>query len=83
MVDANAIVLEVLDVGVSLQEPKQFVYDTAKVELFSGHAGKALGQVEAHLMAKDRQGSGSCSVLPLGAVVQDGLQEIEVVSHVV
>jgi hypothetical protein len=42
---------------------------------------KALIQVKAHLVAKDGQCAHAGAVLPLNAVVQDMLYQIQVLSH--
>ena len=60
--DAHAVVLEVLDVGIARQEPKQLVDDTLHVQLLSGHQGEAFAEVEAHLVTKNTSCSGSSAV---------------------
>src|SRR3546814_4430562 len=49
--DADAVALQVGDVGVALEEPQQFVDDRFQVQLLGGQQREALGQVEAHLVA--------------------------------
>ncbi len=55
--DADAVFLEIGDVGAALEKPQQFVDDGAQVEFFGGETGKALPQIIAHLAAKDGDGA--------------------------
>jgi hypothetical protein len=79
--DGDAVVLQVLDVGVAPQEPEQFVDDGLEVDLLGGEQGKALAQVEAHLVAEYREGAGAGAVVLAGAVGHDVTQEVEVLPH--
>jgi hypothetical protein len=42
---------------------------------------KTLGQVEAHLVAKDRKGPGASAILFLCAVIKNMLHHIQILSH--
>ena len=81
--DADAVLLEVADVGVAAEEPEQFVDDRAEVEFFGGEAGEAgVGvEVEAHLVAEDGPGAGAGAVGLVDAVVEDVLEQLEVLAH--
>src|SRR3546814_2261942 len=47
--DANAVLLQIPDVRVALQEPQQLVDDRLDVQLLGREQRETLGQVEAHL----------------------------------
>lgn len=70
----HPVVVQVLDVGVAVQEPKQFVDDRAQVEFLGRQARKTGLQVEPHLMAEYADRSGSGAVALPDAVVADVLQ---------
>jgi hypothetical protein len=44
------------------------------MNLFCGHQGKTLCQIESHLPPKDAVGSSSGSIVLLGTVIQDMLK---------
>ena len=69
------------DVGVAAQEPQQFDDDRAQVQLLGRQQRKAVGEVEAHLRAEQRQGAGPGAVLLLDALVEDPLHEVEILAH--
>ena len=48
---------------------------------FGGQQRKALRQIEAHLMAEQRQRAGAGSVLLAPALAQQQIEEIEILSH--
>ena len=50
--DANAVFLQVLDVGIALEEPEQFVDDGGKVQLLGGDHRKSVCKVKSHLVTK-------------------------------
>ncbi len=79
--DSDFVVLEVLDVGVSFEEPEEFVNDGAEVEFFGGEAGKSLGEVVAGLAAKDAESSSASAVSSFFAVFEDIGEEVEVLLH--
>ena len=68
--NADAVVLEVLDVGVALQKPQQLVDDRTQVQLFGGQHRKAFLQIKTHLVAKTPDGTGSCTVFAQVAIGQ-------------
>ncbi len=90
--DTDAVVLEVADVGVALEEPEQLVDDRPQVQLLGGEqweaapapGGLAFGgvvEVEAHLVAEDGLGAGACPVVLECAVVHHVLEQVEVLAH--
>ena len=79
--DMDAVVHQILDVGVAPQEPQQFVDHPLEEHLFGRQQRKALRQVETHLVAEDPLGPGSRAVAPHDAFRLDPAQQIEVLFH--
>ncbi|MNT69144.1 hypothetical protein D3C72_2074390 [compost metagenome] len=75
------MLLQVLDVGVALQEPQQFMDDGFEVALLGGHHGEAVGQVEAHLVAEHTIGAGAGAVALEGAGFTHPAHQVEVLFH--
>mgnify|MGYP006197158293 CR=1 FL=1 len=50
--DADAVFLEVLDIGITLQKPQQLMDDRAQVQLLGCEEREALRQVEPHLVTE-------------------------------
>ena len=57
--DANAVFLEIGDVGVALQEPEEFVNDRTKMKFLRRDERKTFRKIEAHLVAE--HGAGACT----------------------
>ena len=74
--DAYAMLLQVLHVGVALQEPEQFVDDGFQMELLGGEAGEAVVQMEAHLMAEDTDGARSGAVALFDPFGQHAVEQV-------
>jgi len=53
--DRNAVIPEIFDVGIAGQKPQQLVHDRFERQLLGGQHRESGGQIEAHLMAEDRQ----------------------------
>ena len=79
--DADACVLQPADVGVAAQEPQQLDDDRAQVQLLGGQQRKAVGKIEAHLGAEQRQGAGAGAVGLRDAFVEHFLHQIEIGPH--
>ncbi len=79
--DANAVVPEVANVGVSLQEPQQLVNNRRDVNALCGHERKAFAEVETHLMAEDAQGARARPVFLLDAFIKHTPDQVEVGVH--
>ena len=56
--NGNAVVVQILDVGIAFEEPEQLVDDRAQVQLLGGEAGETDSQVEAGLGSEDGVGAG-------------------------
>ena len=76
--DRDAVLAQVGDVGVAAQKPQQLVDDGAQVELLGGHQRKAGRQIEAHLLAEQRQRAGAGAVRLASAALADGAQQLQV-----
>ena len=79
--DGHAVVVQVFDVGVAAQEPKQLVDDRPQVEFLGGQAREAGAQIESHLVAEDADGAGAGAVAATGAVVADVAKQVKVLLH--
>ncbi|BCI71056.1 hypothetical protein SPKIRA_18860 [Sphingomonas paucimobilis] len=79
--DAHLLLLQPADIGVAAQEPEQFDDDRAQMQLLGGQDGKTLGQIEAHLVAEDRQRAGAGAVHLLHTLGQHPVHEVEILAH--
>src|SRR6185437_10809168 len=79
--DADAVLLEVLDVGVAGEEPEQLVDDRLQMQLLGGQQREAVAEIEAHLMAEHGQSAGAGAVALLDAVIENPLHQFEVLAH--
>ena len=59
----HSVLLQVLYVGVAIEEPQEFVYDWFQVQLLCGQAWETVLKVEAHLMSEDADGARAGSVI--------------------
>src|ERR1019366_1950788 len=65
--DMDVVLLQIVYVGIALQKPEQFINNGSCMQLLCGHKWEACTQIEAHRMAENAQGSGSCAVLFSGS----------------
>ena len=72
--DMYAIIYEVLDVGIALQEPQQLVYHALQKDALGGKQREALAEVEAHLIAEDALGACACAVVAHYALTADFIE---------
>ena len=79
--DGNTVILEILDVGVTLQEPQQLMDDGFHVALLGGDQREAVLQVEAHLVAEHADRAGAGAVGFFRAVGEHVLHQIEIWAH--
>lgn len=79
--DGDTVVLEILDVGVAGDEPKEFVDDGFEVNLFGGQKRETFGEVEAHLVAEDAFGAYAGAVMLDDTVGHYVTQKILVLFH--
>jgi hypothetical protein len=79
--DMHSVLIEIPDVRISLQEPKQLVDHSLEKKPLCGGCRESVGEVKAHLPAKDAQDAGSRSVRFLHAVLQDFPEEVQILLH--
>ena len=72
--NANAIFLEVSNVGVSLEEPKQFMDDGTQVQLLRREHWKSFTQVKPHLIPKTADSPCPRAVLAQRPIRQNMIQ---------
>ena len=79
--DTHAMLLEVTHIGVTLQEPEKFVDDGLEMNLLGGEQRKALLKVITALMTKNADGTCTCAVMLLHALIKYLLHQIKILSH--
>src|SRR4029077_6380836 len=79
--DADAMCLQISDVGGAAQKPQKLVYDGFPVQFFGGDERKALAQGDPHLIAEDRARPGASPVRLNFPVAQDFAKKVEVGLH--
>jgi hypothetical protein len=79
--DADAVLLEVVHVSVSPEEPEKLVDDGLEVQFLRGKQWKALFQVETHLVAEYTEGTRAGAVSLLDSLVQNAPQEVLILFH--
>jgi hypothetical protein len=66
----HAVFVQIANVGVAPQKPKQFMNNRAQMQLLRRHRRKALAQIEAHLIAKHTQRAHPRSIFPSHTIFQ-------------
>src|SRR5581483_10945503 len=79
--DGDAVVLQISDVGVAFEEPEQLMHDRLQRQPLGGQHRKTRRQVEAHLVAEDRQRPGAGAVVLLRAIGEDAFKQVVVLVH--
>ena len=74
--DAHPMLLEPADVGIAGNEPQKLVDDRFQVHFLGGEEGKAVLQVEAHLVAEHTLRTGARAVFLEDAVCTDVPEEV-------
>ena len=75
------MIAQELRVGLTAQEPQQFVGNRLEVHPLGGHQRKTRGQVEAHLVAEHRERAGAGSIRLARAVAAHVAHEFEKLFH--
>lgn len=60
--DRDAVIVEILDIGIAVQEPKQLVNDRAQVKLLGRETGKRFTKVETSLGTEYADGPGAGAI---------------------
>ena len=79
--DADAVFVQPVHIGVAAQEPEQFVDHRFHVHLFGRDHRKPGGQVEAHLMAEDRDRASARAVAFLDPVLEHSFHQFVILAH--
>ena len=79
--DGHAVLSQIAHVGVAGDKPQQFVNDRLGVQLLGREERKSGTEVEAHLVAEDRQRPRTRAVVLALTVVAHMAHEIEVLAH--
>ena len=79
--DGDAVLVEIVDIGVAGEKPEQLVDDRFQMQLLGGGEREAVGEVEAHLVAEDRQRAGAGAVVLLRTVGEDPFHQVVVLAH--
>ena len=79
--DRDAVLLQIFDVGIALQEPQQLMDDGLQMQPLGGHEREALRQVEAHLVSENRDGAGSGPVGFPDALVEHATEKVVIGLH--
>ena len=79
--DADAVLLEVSDIGVATQEPQEFVDDRSQVDLLGRDERETFRKIKSELMAKTAEGAGASPVRPGGAIFKDVSHQVEIRLH--
>ena len=74
--DGDAVILQVSDVGISRNKPQELVNDGFQVHLLGGEKGKAIGEIETHLVAENALRAGTGAVFLLCTVGADMSEEV-------
>jgi hypothetical protein len=57
------VFLEVFDIGIAFEKPKQFMDNGLEVEFLGGEEGETFFQIKTHLMSKNRNGASASTVM--------------------
>src|ERR1700730_9087349 len=79
--DADAMRLEIGDIGIAAQKPQKLVDDGFPVQLLGGDERKALAQGEPHLTPEKRAGSGPGAIGLIFAVAEYFGEKVEIGLH--
>ena len=79
--DGDSVVLEILDVGVTGNEPEQLVDDRFQVYFLGGQKRKAFSEVEPHLITKYALRSDTGAVMFYNSVFTYVAEEIKILFH--
>ena len=74
--DAHAVFLQILHVGIAVEEPQQLVDDRLQVQFLRRQQRKTVLHVVTTLCAKNAQGAGTCTVTLLGTLAEDTVKYV-------
>ena len=79
--DPHSVLLKILDIGISGNEPQEFVYDGLEMQFFRSQHWKSFAQVKAHLMSEDTLCARTGAVGLHGSAGADTAQKFKVLFH--
>ena len=79
--DRDAVFVEIFDISVALEKPKQFIDDRFQMQLLGGEQGEAFGEGKASLGAKYCVGAGPSAVGFEFSLVQNKAEELVILEH--
>ena len=75
------MIVQIFDVGVAAQKPKELVDDGFKMQLFGGDQRKSGTQIEAQLVTEDRTRADAGAVAFFDALTEHAFHQIEILPH--
>jgi O-methyltransferase involved in polyketide biosynthesis len=75
------VIIQIANVGLAAQKPKQLVDDRFEMELLGRQKGKTLTQIESRLCSEDGQCAGSSSIAARSSFLKDEAKKIVILSH--
>ena len=79
--DADVVLVQIGDVGITPQEPQQLVDDGAQMQFLGSDQREAFRQIETHLVTEHAQRAGAGPVLLAHAVITHVAHQLEVLLH--
>ena len=79
--DGNVIFVQIRNVSIALQEPEQFMNDRAQMAALCRHQREAFLQVEAHLVAKNGERTGTGAVIFRRALIEHFFHQFKILFH--
>ena len=79
--DFDFVFIQVANVGVTTQKPKEFVHDGFEVHFFGGEKGEGLRQVKPHLVAKNRQSASARAIVSFHTLIENFFHKIVIGFH--
>ena len=78
----DPVFCKILDVGVTSQEPKQFMNNRLEMQFLGGENRKPFSQVKTHLMAEDTLGSGAGAIATKHSSLTHIAKKIKILLHI-
>ena len=76
------MLLEVVHIGVTLQEPQELVDDALEVELLCRQEREALLEIKAHLIAEGTERTSPSTVTFQVSLCEDMAEQIQILLHI-
>ena len=79
--NGNAVVLEILYVGIAGNKPQKLIDYRLKMNFLGRKQGEAIGQIEAHLMAENTLCAHTGAIMLDGTFIHYFLQKVKILFH--